>query len=162
MQKKWLWVFSFMILLIIVGLIAPRSIMRQEPLIENGASETTQFLQQTTTTFPITEFTASFDIYTLGTKRIFTDSRYHDLSEKVYIPADSPEMVIVTDPSSTWSDLFESLPMSLSEECLTTGTNQTFCTNDTYRLRFFINDNEDPGVLDKQIKEGDSLKVTYE
>ena len=51
--------------------------------------------------------------------------------------------------------------MSLSKDCLVTGSGQTFCTNKTQALRFFINGMEDPDALDREIKESDKLLITY-
>ena len=52
--------------------------------------------------------------------------------------------------------------MSLDKNCLVTGTKQTFCTNKTQKLRFYINNIEDPDALDKVIKNKDSLLVTFD
>ncbi|OGM25099.1 hypothetical protein A2962_02235 [Candidatus Woesebacteria bacterium RIFCSPLOWO2_01_FULL_39_61] len=108
------------------------------------------------------DITASFEIYTLGTKRIFTDSKYRNLSQEVYISQPNPSQIHVKKIGITWADFFATLPMKLERNCLTTGTSQTFCTNNSQKLKFFINEKEDPNALDKQIKDGDKLKVVYE
>lgn len=123
--------------------------------------------QNTTPTISVTpteeavNYKATFSIVTNGTTRIFTDSKYHNLSEDVYIEASSPNTVVVKKSGVTWDYFFRTLPMELSKECLTTGTQQIFCTDKTKTLRFFVNDKEDPDALDKEIKDGDSLRVTY-
>ncbi len=104
---------------------------------------------------------ASFDIYTNGTKRIFTDPKYHNLSPDVFIEVDNPDLVRVKKTGITWNDFFKTLPMKLTKECLITGTKQSFCTGESRTLRFYINEIEDPNALDKQIKEGDKLLVKY-
>jgi len=108
------------------------------------------------------EFTASFEIYTKSTKRIFTSSMYHNLSSDVYITADNPSVIHVKKSGVTWRDFFETLPMTLSEDCLVTGTKQTFCTGEDGVLRFFINGEENRNSLNLKIESGDSLKVDYE
>ena len=87
---------------------------------------------------------------------------YHNLSSNVYISAADPSQVHVKRKGTTWADFFATLPMKLSKDCLVTGTKQTFCTNDSYKLKFFINDKENPNALDEEIKEGDIFKVLYE
>lgn len=111
---------------------------------------------------PVPEFTASFEIYTFGTRRTFSDSRYHELSDNVYIPSEYPDTVIVKDSTVTWSDLFETLPMSLDSECLITGTGQTFCSEKNNQLTFYLNDVVDDNALDRRIEKDDKLRVVYE
>jgi hypothetical protein len=109
-----------------------------------------------------TSFTASFEIYTNGTKRIFTDTKYHNLSTNVYISSPNPGTVYVKGGKVTWTDFFSTLPMKLAKDCLTTGTGQVFCTNETKSLKFFINGSEDPDALDREINSNDNLIVKYE
>jgi hypothetical protein len=107
------------------------------------------------------EAKAAFAIFTNGTLRIFTAAMYHNQSSDVFIEAPNPNIINVKKQGLTWSDFFETLPMSLKKDCLVTGTKQTFCTNETARLRFFINGQEDPDALDRQIKDGNKLLVSY-
>lgn len=108
------------------------------------------------------ELTASFEIITNGTRRIFSDPKYHNLSEDVYITAEDPNTIVVTRSGITWSDFFATLPMKLDKTCLTTGTGQVFCTGESGELKFYINDVEDPDTLDKVIADSDNLKVIYD
>lgn len=107
------------------------------------------------------DFKAEFYIYTNGTKRKFTDSKYHNKSNEVFIEAENTNLVRVRKTGVTWSNFFETLPMSLKKDCLTTGTNQSFCTGASGTLRFYINRMEDKDALDREIKEDDSLLVEY-
>lgn len=104
-------------------------------------------------------FTAKFEIYTLGTKRVFTSLMYHNLSSDVYISEPDPSIIHVKESGVTWDDFFKTLPFSLTKECLVTGDKQTFCTNKNQILKFILNGIEDPDALDKEIKEGDILRV---
>lgn len=107
------------------------------------------------------EFSAMFKIITNGTTRIFTDSKYHNLSNDVYITSKNPSKIEVRKENVTWSDFFKTLPMNLDKNCLVTGTKQTFCTNDTKKLYFYLNNIETPDALDNLIKENDYLLVEY-
>lgn len=107
------------------------------------------------------EITATFKIITNGTTRIFTDSKYHNLSDDIYITSKDPNKIEIKNENITWSDFFKTLPMSLDKNCLVTGTKQTFCTNDTKKLYFYLNNTEAPNALDKLIKENDYLLVEY-
>ncbi len=107
------------------------------------------------------EIQATFTIITNGTQRIFTDPKYHTLSPDVYLQADSPNTVHVKKIGVTWNDFFKTLPMKLTHTCLTTGTGQVFCTNTANRLVFYVNGKVEQYALDKSIKDGDELLVTY-
>ena len=106
-------------------------------------------------------YKATFSIITNGTTRIFTDPKYHNQSEDLFIEASNPNTVMVKKNGVTWNDFFKTLPMEITKECLTTGTGQIFCSDETKTLRFFVNDNEDKDALDKEIQNGDSLRVEY-
>ncbi len=107
------------------------------------------------------EISATFKIITNGTTRIFTDSKYHNLSKDVYVTSQNPNTIVVKKTGIKWSDFFKTLPMSLDENCLVTGTKQTFCTNKNGKLYFYINNTETPDALDNPIQNNDFLLVEY-
>lgn len=106
---------------------------------------------------------ANFEIVTNGTKRIFTDSKYHNQNEYVFIEKTDPSIAIVKKENIKWSDFFNSLPspMKLTKECLTTGTGQKFCNTNDKKLFFYLNDTEEPEALDKTINDRDNLLIEY-
>lgn len=106
---------------------------------------------------------ANFKIITKGTIRIFTDPKYHNLSEDVYIESADPSVVYVKKAGITWGNFFNTLPspMKVTKECLTTGTNQLYCTGDAGTLTFSINGIEDPNLLNKEIKAEDNLLIEF-
>lgn len=103
----------------------------------------------------------SFAIFTNGTFRVFTASMYHNRSADVFIESSNPNIVRVKKAGVTWGDFFATLPMKLTPNCLTTGTGQSFCTNDRQTLKLYINDQLDVKALEKQINTGDQLLVSY-
>ena len=117
-------------------------------------------LQETKMKEPVS-FEASFEIFTNGTKRVFTDPKYHNLSDLVYLESSDPSIVHVRAEGVTWGEFFNSLPMKLTKDCLTTGTGQTFCESGGGVLGFFINDVHTPEALEKEIKSGEHLLITY-
>lgn len=119
-------------------------------------------ISESPTDQPETDITATFEVHTNGTKRVFTNPMYHDLDADVYLTLDNPSVVHVKRAGVAWSDLFETLPMQLTSECLTTGTGQSFCQSNTHRLIFYLNGQESPAALDSIIKQGDHLMVVYE
>lgn len=118
--------------------------------------------QLLTTPTPIsTPFKAYFAIFTSGTFRLFDNARYKNQDSKIFIDDQSINSVTVTDINTTWQYFFDTLPMKLTRDCLTTGTGQKFCNNTTSNLKFFVNGVENPNALSEIINEGDRLLVTY-
>jgi len=119
------------------------------PTLSN--SSTSQETQETSVT-PIIDIQASFAIFTKGIFRIFTAPMYHNLSEDAYIEASNPNTVYVKKAGVTWQDFFSTLPFTLTSECLTTGTKETFCTGNGGTLKFYINGEKNNNALIQEIK----------
>jgi len=126
---------------------------KSEPKVEQASVAPTEE--------PAQSFTASFVIYTNGTRREFTDPKYHNTSGDLFIDASSPHTIRVREEGRVWSDFFNTLPMQVTPTCLTTGTDQQFCTNATHLLKFFINGTEDQNALEQEIRAGDILLISY-
>lgn len=109
----------------------------------------------------VSDINASFAIFTNGTFRVFTASMYHNQSDNVFIESSNPNVVHVRKAHVTWNDFFATLPFSLSPNCLTTGTGQTFCTNKTGSLKFYLNGRPDPSALEREISGRDKLLVSF-
>jgi hypothetical protein len=107
-------------------------------------------------------FDAKFEVYTNNTKRIFSAAMYRKQSEDAYIGDDDASVVHVERAGVTWGEFFSTLPFSLDEKCLTTGTGQTFCTGAEGTLKFMLNGDEAPNALSVPISEGDLLVVRFE
>lgn len=146
-------VIAFIIVLAVAAIVY----LNRTTTSDKTSDQTSQY-----TTGKFESISANFEIYTFTTKRIFTDAKYHNQSENVYIEALDPSKIIVRSPNITWSDFFATLPMKLTKDCLTTGTGQVFCTGEPGTLKFFINGAGDPNALEKEINEGDLLKVIFE
>jgi len=151
MIKKIVIVF---IIILTIGLVFYYNDKSKEKSVTktNSISETS--IQQT-------KITAEFKIITNGFQRIFSDSKYHNLSDGVYTTSKDPNKIEVRKENITWSDFFKTLPMSLDKNCLVTGTKQTFCTNENKKLYFYINNTETPDALDNPIQDNDFLLVEY-
>lgn len=107
------------------------------------------------------EYTATFVIFTNGTFRVFTDAMYHNLSEDAFITAESPNTVNVTAQDVTWNDFFQSLPLTLTDQCLKTGTGEEFCNEGSRALRFYLNGELAGDFLSRRIRPGDRALVTF-
>jgi len=105
--------------------------------------------------------TATFTIITDGITRSFVNSKYHNLSEDVFVTAENPSQVHVMKTGIKWSDFFATLPMQLTKECLITGDGETLCNGVQGTLRFYLNDVEDIDLLDKEINQGDKALIQF-
>lgn len=104
---------------------------------------------------------AAFLIFTKDTKREFTDTKYHERSEKVHLHASNPEIIHLHASGVTWQEFFDSLPMKLTQDCLTTGTGQEFCSDSGVTLKFYLDGEKVQDALFQEIKEGDRLLVSF-
>lgn len=106
---------------------------------------------------------AFFSITTNGTKRIFTDPKYHNRSGDVYISSDNPSIVHVKKSGITWQDFFDTLPspMRVENDCLYTGTGQVFCNSESHSLKFYLNGKKVDQVLEMEITADDRLLISF-
>ena len=147
-------------LVIVLGLLAAygAGILFYRNINTNTSSETEQRQLKTQTE---TDITASFTIITDSITRNFSNPKYHNKSEKVFIATDNPSLIYIKKAGVRWSDFFATLPMKLTKECLITGDGETLCNKEQGTLEFFLNDKEDKDVLDKVIKQNDKLLVRF-
>lgn len=83
------------------------------------------------------------------------------MSTEVYLEKDSPNTVFVKKKGATWDDFFKTLPMTLSKDCLVTGTKQSFCTDKQSSLKFYLNGARNDSLLEAEIKEGDRVLISF-
>ena len=57
--------------------------------------------------------------------------------------------------------LFETLTLGLDDQCFEFQDGRSFCTNEDYSLRFFINDEEISDVRDYDLNEDDRILISY-
>ena len=57
--------------------------------------------------------------------------------------------------------LFESLSLGLDDQCFIFQDGREFCTNDDYKLVFYINGQQVSDIRDYEIDEGDRILISY-
>ena len=57
--------------------------------------------------------------------------------------------------------LFETLRLGLDDKCFEFQDGRSFCTNDDYTLRFFINGEQVNDIRDYELKEDDKILISY-
>ena len=133
------------------------AVFRQNSAHPNSGTEINEPFSE----MKFSEKKAAFAIFTNGTFRIFTAAMYHNLSPNAFIEASNPNIITITKQGITWNEFFSTLPFSLTQECLTTGTNETFCTSGDRELKFYLNGELQPTVLSQEIMNGDKLLITF-
>lgn len=108
-----------------------------------------------------TPYKASFLIIINGISNDFSAARFHNLSPNVFIDSDNPAVVNVMSPDVTWNDFFSSLPIGLSEKCLTTSSGQSYCDGTNGFLRFYLNEQEQDKIFETTIQPDDQLLITF-
>ncbi len=142
----------FVFIAILSGISYNGTVATRTPGISpNGASTVAQMV----------DYRAGFAIFTHGTFRIFTAAMYHDRSKEVFITAENPNIVHVKKRGATWNDFFKTLPMVLTNDCLVTGTKETFCTGERETLSFYLNGEEADDFLNTEIHDGDRALVSF-
>lgn len=59
------------------------------------------------------------------------------------------------------SEFFESIKMDISNGCFITDTDQRYCENDDYKLRFYVNGNEINDIMKYVMQDDDRILITY-
>lgn len=57
--------------------------------------------------------------------------------------------------------LFNTLNIGLTDECYMFPNKREFCTNDDYSLKFYINHQKVPSILDFVLQDGDRILMSY-
>ena len=57
--------------------------------------------------------------------------------------------------------LFESLNIPIDEECFVFQDGRSFCTNDDYKLVYYINGKQVSDIRDYEIMEDDRILISY-
>lgn len=148
------------ILLIVITIVSVYLVLFAD---RDAANRNTDQLnsESTTKSAEFIPYSASFLIVTNGVSNDFSSPRFHNLSPEVYITAENPSVVNVLSAEVTWNDFFSSLPIGLSDKCLTSGSGQSYCDGNEGSLRFFLNGSEKDKVLDSNIQPNDQLLITY-
>ncbi len=157
-HMKWVVATALFIMVAVLGFVIIN--YRQQPqLTQKESTQTT-----TPTAVPkVVDDRAAFVIFTNGSIRVFTDLKYHNRSPDVYIEAGNPNIVRVKAGNITWQQFFDTLPapMKIQQDCLFTGSGQSYCNNHTGTLKFYRNGMQVSGLLSSPIIAGDRVLISY-
>jgi hypothetical protein len=106
-------------------------------------------------------YTARFLIFTNGTKRILSSNGYLLQWPYAYLRSDGPTVIHVAKQGVHWQDFFQSLPLTLTAQCLGISQIQQFCTEGENTLKFYLNGVKQDNLLSLEIHDGDRLLISY-
>jgi hypothetical protein len=107
-------------------------------------------------------FTADFKILIDGKNQPLAYQKYYKKSSDVFIESSNPSLVHVKKENITWGDFFKTLPLELTDYCLSLNQNHVYCNGKLGELSFYLNQIETPKALDLRMSPGDSLIIQYE
>lgn len=109
---------------------------------------------------------SDFIVYLDGQSYDFTDDKYqskaaHVLHAHVHLHDNNDDVIHRHERDITLADFFHSLGFTLTDECITTDEDETFCSGDTQKLQLYVNGEATSTIADYENKEEDQLLLYY-
>lgn len=109
---------------------------------------------------------SDFVVYLSGKEYDLSDDKYMSaknqiLHADVHLHDNNDEVIHRHDYDVTLAAFFKSIGFTLTDECITTDTNETFCTNESQSLLLFINGTPTTTIASYVNQEEDQLLLYY-
>lgn len=104
---------------------------------------------------------AAINVRIFGDQFDFSSPAYQVKSPYIHFESQNGETVHRHASNVTMGYLFDTLKIKLTDECYVFPDNREFCTNSDYSLKFFVNHEPKPSILDYVLKQGDRILVSY-
>lgn len=101
---------------------------------------------------------------TFDEARGFIDVAYAhggDLEDKVHLHDLDGDVVHMHQPGVTYHDFFESLKMGFEDSFFIDHEGNEYKNNETHEFRFFVNNQEQPSIMNQEIRDLDRTLITY-
>ena len=96
-----------------------------------------------------------------GDKFDFTGSAYQIKSSYIHFEGREGNTIHRHSSGVTMGYFFETLGITLTDECYTFPDGREFCINEDYSLKFYINHEQVPSILDYVANQNDRILVSY-
>jgi len=96
-----------------------------------------------------------------GDKFDFTGSAYQIKSSYIHFEGREGNTIHRHSSGVTMGYFFETLGITLTDECYTFPDGREFCINEDYSLKFYINHEQVPSILDYVANQSDRILVSY-
>lgn len=91
----------------------------------------------------------------------YSSTAYQIKSPYISFQKGNGETVHMMATNVTMGFLFDSLHIGLDDKCFTFPDKRSFCTNDKYTLKFYVNHHQIPSIRDYVFKNNDRLLISY-
>jgi len=91
----------------------------------------------------------------------YSSPAYQVKSRYIDFEKGNGEIVHMHAANVTMSFLFDSLKIGLTDKCFTFPDKRSFCTDDKYSLKFFINHHQIEDIRNYVFKDGDRILISY-
>lgn len=91
----------------------------------------------------------------------YSSTAYQIKSPYIGFQKGNGETVHMMATNVTMGFLFDSLHIGLDDKCFTFPDKRSFCTNDKYTLKFYVNHHEIPSLRNYVFKDHDRILISY-
>jgi hypothetical protein len=91
----------------------------------------------------------------------YSSPAYQLKSPYIHFEKDNGETVHMHAANVTMGFLFDSVKIGLTDKCFTFPDKRTFCNNDQYKLKFYVNHKEVPSIRNYVFKDGDRMLISF-
>ena len=104
---------------------------------------------------------AGISVIIFGDKFDFSPPTYQIKSSWIHFEARDGTTIHKHATGVTLEYLFETLGLGLTDQCFVFQDGRSFCTNEDYSLKFFVNGNQINGLGQYEINDGDRILISY-
>lgn len=96
-----------------------------------------------------------------GEKFDLNNLRYQQASYWINFQSPYDDIIHIHGDRVTIGYLFETLNFKLDEQCITIPDGTSYCTDEKYSLKYFVNDNMMSDISDYDVSDGDRILISY-
>jgi predicted secreted protein with PEFG-CTERM motif len=96
-----------------------------------------------------------------GDKFDFSTSAYQEKSDTIRFENLNEDVIHRYTSNATIENLFESIGLGFDDTCFVFLDGRSFCSNDDYDLKFFVNEQEFSSIKDYVIQDNDRILISY-
>ena len=101
------------------------------------------------------------NVIIFGDKFDFSSPAYQVKNRYIHFENNNGDTVHRHASNVTMGFLFKTLKIGLTDSCFTFPDKREFCTNDQYSLKFFVNHQKIPRLLDYVLHDNDRILISY-
>lgn len=96
-----------------------------------------------------------------GNKFDLNSFRYQQVSHWINFQSPYDDIIHIHGDKVTIGYLFETLNFKLDEQCIIIPNGTSYCTDEKYSLKYFVNGNTMSDISDYDVSDGDRILISY-